>query len=340
MRITNNMMVSTSLSNLQKSLTLLNKYDTQVQTGKKISTASENPVIASKSLRYNTRLYEIEQYKSNISEANSWLKSTDTTLSSTYSILKKMRELVQDCANETTTDTDRKQSLIELKELRAQLAQEANTNVAGRYLLSGFKTDTKVMFTENEDITYNLKENLDYTNATEINANEEQTIKGYSLKLLYKNLADDSVKIKIGDDIYPSVSTDGTQNFEIKYLNQSDDNAYNVPETITNNGITTHTIHVIKDTGEIVFCENDYKSLNQNLEVEYTKNRFEEGDLNPVHYLNCSEKVILANPNLGKLENNRITLDEVEGVNENTVKGLSINGQMIIDNDGNIKGLF
>ena len=40
-----------------------------------------------------------------------------------------------------------------------QLAQEANTNIAGRYIFSGFKTDTKVMFNADEEITYDLKEN-------------------------------------------------------------------------------------------------------------------------------------------------------------------------------------
>ena len=58
MRVTNAIMVNTSLTNLQKSLNALQKYQTQVQTGKKISTASEDPVVASKSMRYKTRLYE------------------------------------------------------------------------------------------------------------------------------------------------------------------------------------------------------------------------------------------------------------------------------------------
>ena len=335
MRITNNIMVNTSLSNLQKSLTLLNKYDTQVQTGKKITTASENPVIASKSLRYSTRLYEIDQYKSNVDEANSWLSSTETTLSSTYSILKKMRELVEDCANETIQDSDRKQSLIELKELRKQIAQEANTNVAGRYLFSGFKTDTPVMFTEETKVTYNLKETIEYTNSTKLNASEDGTVKAYSLKLLYGNIAEGAVKLKIGENEYPSENN--TDIYNLEYVNQSDENAYNVPNTyINDDGKNVHTIRIIKDTGEIVFNESDYENLNTNIETEYIKSRFEIGDLNPVHYLKSSEKVDLSNPNLGRLENNKITLDAVKGIEEGTVKGLRIGGNEIIDDEGNI----
>ena len=75
--------------------------------------------------------------------------------------------------------------LIELKQLRSQLAQEANTNVAGRYILSGYKTDTQVMFTEDTEVTYDIKESLDYMSADSINANEPGTIKGYSIKLQY-----------------------------------------------------------------------------------------------------------------------------------------------------------
>lgn len=334
MRITNNMMINTSLTNLSRSLNALNKFDTQVQTGKKISTASENPVIASKSLRYRSRLYEIEQYTANVSEANSWLSSTETTLSSSYSILKKMRELIEDCASETTTDSDRNQSLIELKELRSQLGQEANTNVAGRYIFSGFKTDTQVMFNEQTNVSYDIKETLQISDATKLNATEDETIKAYSMKLLYGKIADGAIKINVGGKTYPSSTA--TDVYAIEYVDQAADGAYIVPEASTDGaGVTTHTIRVIKDTGEILFNENDYNELNTNLEVEYTKDRFEDGDLNPEHYLVCSKKVIPSNSNIGYLENNRLVIDGVKGIKEGTVKGLSIGGTELIDDNGN-----
>ncbi|MCQ2911531.1 MAG: flagellar hook-associated protein FlgL [Clostridia bacterium] len=341
MRITNNIMVSNALSGLQKSLTALNNYSRQVETGKKIEKASDNPVIASKSIRYRTRLYEIDQYKSNVAEANSWLSSTETTLSSSYSILKRIRELAEDCASETITDSDRNQSLIEIKELRSQLAQEANTNIAGRYIFSGFKTDTKVMFNSEEQVTYNLKETLSYKDTDEINATEDGTIKGYSVKLLYGTIADDSVtltlKTSTGDIInYPS--TVGSDKYEIKYVNATDNEPYNVPEVHDDGtGVMVHTIHIIKDTGEIVFNEADKNALSNDIEVEYTKNRFSDGDLNPVHYLVCSEKVDVANPNIGTIKNNRLVLEPTEGIKEDTVTGLYVGSTQIIDEDGNIK---
>lgn len=335
MRITNNMMINTSLTNLSRSLNALNKFDTQVQTGKKIQTASENPVIASKSLRYRSRLYEIEQYNANVSEANSWLSSTETTLSSSYSILKKMRELIEDCASETTTDSDRNQSIIELKELRSQLGQEANTNVAGRYIFSGFKTDTQVMFNEQTNVSYNIKETVNITDATKLNATEDQTVKAYSMKLLYGTIADNAIKINIGGTEYPSTSADGLNVYNIEYVQQSDTDAYVVPNATTDGtGVTTHTIRVIKDTGEIVFNEADYNALNTNLEVEYTKDRFDDGDLNPEHYLVCSKKVIPSNSNIGYLQNNRLVIDGVKGIKEGTLKGLSLDGNELIKDDG------
>lgn len=344
MRITNNIMVSNALSGLQKSLTALNNYSRQVETGKKIEKASDNPVIASKSIRYRTRLYEIDQYKSNVAEANSWLSSTETTLSSSYSILKRIRELAEDCASETITDSDRNQSLIEIKELRSQLAQEANTNIAGRYIFSGFKTDTKVMFNSEEQVTYNLKETLSYKDTDEINATEDGTIKGYSVKLLYGTIADDSVtltlKTSTGDIInYPS--TVGSDKYEIKYVNATDNEPYNVPEVHDDGtGVMVHTIHIIKDTGEIVFNEADKNALSNDIEVEYTKNRFSDGDLNPVHYLVCSEKVDVANPNIGTIKNNRLVLEPTEGIKEDTVTGLYVGSTQIIDEDGNINAPY
>jgi len=177
MRITNGMVINTSLLNLSRSFEKLQSIDEQVQTGKKISKASQNPLIASKSIRYNTRLYEIDQYSSNVSAANSWLTSSESTLGVATTILQRIRELVNQLASETLSSDDRKKNNVEIKELRNQLTQESNVNIAGRHLLAGYKTDEKVIFDKDVDRVFDIKENLDYKNVQEVNANESGTQK-------------------------------------------------------------------------------------------------------------------------------------------------------------------
>ena len=79
MRVTNNMITSNTKSNINANKVLVDKYNTQMTTQKKINKPSDDPVIAIRSLRMQTSLSHIDQYlNNNISDANSWLNVTDT----------------------------------------------------------------------------------------------------------------------------------------------------------------------------------------------------------------------------------------------------------------------
>ena len=54
MRITNNMIMGNTKTNINSTKVLVDKYNTQMTTQKKISKASEDPVIAIRSLRLLT----------------------------------------------------------------------------------------------------------------------------------------------------------------------------------------------------------------------------------------------------------------------------------------------
>ena len=51
MRITNQMMINTNMADIQTNKLLLNKYNTQMSTQKKINRPSEDPIIAIRALR-------------------------------------------------------------------------------------------------------------------------------------------------------------------------------------------------------------------------------------------------------------------------------------------------
>ena len=74
MRVTNQMVTSSSLRNMQKSMQRVSKLNQQVTTHKKISAPSEDPVIAIRALKLRTTVDQLDQYKSkNIKDALSWL---------------------------------------------------------------------------------------------------------------------------------------------------------------------------------------------------------------------------------------------------------------------------
>ena len=88
MRITTKMMQNTSLRNLNINKYRQEKLTNQLATGKKISRPSDDPVIAIRALKLNASLDKIDQYyEKNAADAESWLKLTDSAISTVNEIL-------------------------------------------------------------------------------------------------------------------------------------------------------------------------------------------------------------------------------------------------------------
>lgn len=145
MRITNNMIIANMVKNISNNVTRENKYQTQLATGKKISVPSDDPVVAARALKLRTDVAKVEQYQKNISDAQSWLDSTDETLSKLGEVLHTVREKTVQAANSTNTPQETQAIAAEIEQLRIQTIQLANSSYAGRYVFSGFKTDQKLM---------------------------------------------------------------------------------------------------------------------------------------------------------------------------------------------------
>lgn len=156
MRITTSMMANRSIYALNNSYRLMNKYQTQLETQSKISRPSDDPVVAMKGVKNRTELSGITQYIRNNNEANTWIDATDTAYDEAKSIIHRMRELSNNLANGTNTEVDRKAAAEELKQLKKQMIEVANTQVAGQYIFNGTDITTKP-FTENANgtVTFN-----------------------------------------------------------------------------------------------------------------------------------------------------------------------------------------
>jgi flagellar hook-associated protein 3 FlgL len=190
MRITNNMMIANMKRNLGNNQTRLNKYQNQLDTGKKIQVPSDDPVVAARALKLRTDVSKIEQYQKNLGDAKSWLDETDVTLGKIGDVLQKARELSEQAANGTNTPEETQKIGQELKQLRAQLVHLSNSTYAGRYIFSGFKTDQKLMVDDEQDPNYG-KFNINVGTTRE--------------KIYYEIGVGDSININIaGGDLFSS----------------------------------------------------------------------------------------------------------------------------------------
>ncbi|MEC1178891.1 flagellar hook-associated protein FlgL [Metasolibacillus meyeri] len=141
MRVTQSMLSSNMLRNLNTSYGKMGKLQEQLYSGKKVNRPSDDPVIAIKGMSYRTELDRTEQYKRNIGEANTWLDATDDALGQVGDILNRVKELVVQAANDTNTEDDRDKMKQEIDQIRNHLKDLANTQTGSKYIFSGTHTD-------------------------------------------------------------------------------------------------------------------------------------------------------------------------------------------------------
>lgn len=161
MRITNSMLINNMMNSIGNNLTRMEKYQNQLSTGKKIQVPSDDPVVAARALKLRTDVAEIDQYKRNSKDAQSWLDITESTMSNVGDVLQRARELAVQGANGTNTQDDTQKISEEIKQLRAQLIQLGNTTYAGRYIFSGYQTNTPLIDKNTGEFFINVNNNED-----------------------------------------------------------------------------------------------------------------------------------------------------------------------------------
>jgi len=141
MRITNMMMSNSMLSRINNNMTTLDKYYTQMASGKKIQKPSEDPILASRALKLRNTVSSTEQYISNSKQGLSWMELTESAYSNVTSILTTISELCVQGASDQYKEDDRKKIAQNINSLVGQIETEMNSTYMGRYVFSGYKTD-------------------------------------------------------------------------------------------------------------------------------------------------------------------------------------------------------
>ncbi len=264
MRVTNNMMLKTTMSNINGNKQNVNTLNNQMTSQKKISRPSDDPVIAIRSLRFRSSLSEINQYyEKNIPDAESWLDVTETALTNMENILSDIRTQCIYAATGTLTVDDRDAILKSLTQLRDQLYAEGNTDYAGRTVFTGYRTNSKLTFdTDENNTSYDITQTFDKLNIEK----EHRYYKGEAVVPSTEDLAADSDakptelertecdRIRFAyDDITLNVTTndqnivqeDSQGNIPIKYKDAAG-NEYNLNEMTVGSGQNAKTVVVKK----------------------------------------------------------------------------------------------
>lgn len=147
-RVTQGMLNTQLLSNLNNNLKRMENLQQQLATGRRISKPSDDPVGISFSLRYRSEIAVNEQYQRNVDDSLSWLSYTDTLLDQAGNVLHRVRELVVQGANGTNPEEAMDAIKNEMNQLFEQMVNIANSQFNGKYVFNGQMTD-KVPYDSN-----------------------------------------------------------------------------------------------------------------------------------------------------------------------------------------------
>lgn len=142
MRVTNSMLTQSLQANLDKALSNYNDTQQEISTGKKLNLPSDDPAGAAQAILIRQSLVDNNQYQRDTTQAKSFLSATDTAYNSVENIISAARQIASQGANSTQT-TDSYNSMVEQVDgLVTSLINVANSDIHGKYLFSGTKTQT------------------------------------------------------------------------------------------------------------------------------------------------------------------------------------------------------
>lgn len=164
MRITTKVIQNNSLTNINTNKLLQDKLSQQMSTEKKVSRPSDDPIVAIRALRLRTNVNQVTQYyEKNVPDAESWLEVTESALSSMSEVVTDMIAQCTKGSNEDLTTSDRETILTALKALRDEVYSTGNADYAGRFIFTGYRTDTPLTFGKATEQEYTITEQVDNT---------------------------------------------------------------------------------------------------------------------------------------------------------------------------------
>ena len=329
MRITNKIMQRNNLSNINTNKVYQDKLSTQMSTQKKVNRPSDDPVVSIRALRLRSNVTEVTQYYSkNIPDAESWLDVTEDALKNLTEIITSMINQSTKGSNGDLKAEDRQIILEQLKALGDEVYSTGDADYAGRYVFTGYRTDTSLSFDKEYNTEYNITEQLgnsSITKLTKVNTGKllditaanykdagfdkisEQDVKAtevYRIQLSYNDCKKNgtpsiSFQEKQADGSYQEVTwpDQNTHQPAIEEISSTADPYSKVAGNL-------YAIVYVPETGELLLGENRYKTLMDckddpatsgknegEIQVTYQKNHWVKGDLRPEHYFKCDATV-------------------------------------------------
>lgn len=211
------MLTNNTLRYISQGYDRLGRLQEQLASQKKISRASQDPVVAMKGMRYRTEVTEVEQFKRNLNEVYSWMDNADSALDKVTSALHRIRELVVQASNDTYEETQRANIAKEVQQITEHIASLANTKVNDKYIFNGTNTINAPVDLEGINLSFDEFDNttpqnfvmnynnrqfvFDQTTGAFVNGNDRITVTAPDNTIMYEQNGGAPVELQHEDVI-------------------------------------------------------------------------------------------------------------------------------------------
>jgi flagellar hook-associated protein 3 FlgL len=161
-RITQNMMNTQLMRNLNANMLRMDNSQNQLATGRRINKPSDDPVGIAFALRYRSEIAANDQYESNANAAVSWMDYTDVTLNQAGDVLQRVRELTVEAASGTNSPESLQAIKSEVTQLTEQMVTIGNSEFNGKQVFNGQLTDKKPYTLANAENEETDQENINF----------------------------------------------------------------------------------------------------------------------------------------------------------------------------------
>ncbi|MBD3234629.1 MAG: flagellar hook-associated protein 3, partial [candidate division Zixibacteria bacterium] len=170
MRVSNSMMVSSTLNDLSQIYSRMMRTQKQLSSGRRINAPSDDPVGVSRALAYRNYLGELDQYNRNIQRVRSILNHTDYSLGSINDFTIQAEDIALQLSNDTYDDEARNAAADQVQDILEQIINIGNTIVEDRYIFAGTDTLTQPFDFNSVGVVYrgndeSIKFSIDRTTA-------------------------------------------------------------------------------------------------------------------------------------------------------------------------------
>jgi flagellar hook-associated protein 3 FlgL len=139
MRVTNSMMVRSTLRDLNSSYARLARTQETLSTGRQLVRASDDPAVAADAMRLRAQTRRADQYARSLGDAQGLLGSADSALTMSLERLERAKELVVRASSTggLSDENAKKAMAIEIRAIRSDLIALANTRHGERSVFAG-----------------------------------------------------------------------------------------------------------------------------------------------------------------------------------------------------------